>query len=78
MIKMRDVYHADISHFFGRVYSTEPPEEPERARFFVYKKFIFMEIYKIWEKFTLNPKKSSMNYDISFYDNSHTFYVIML
>lgn len=31
---MRDVYHADISHYTVRVYSTEPPEEAERPHFF--------------------------------------------
>ena len=37
---MRDVYHADISHYTVRVYSTEPPEDLARARsFFVYKEF---------------------------------------
>jgi len=39
MIKMRDAYHADISHGIEnvRVYSTEPPEVPSKeGTFFVY------------------------------------------
>ena len=31
MIKMRGIYHADISNGFNvRVYSTEPPEVPSK------------------------------------------------
>ena len=57
MIKMRDAYHADISHGINvRVYSTEPPEDRPYGLSFFLSYFI---------------KKQNFNIYIEFYSSSY-------
>ena len=53
MIKMRDTYHADISHGFNvRVYSTEPPEGCRKASIFVVLRGFLINLIERYPSFT--------------------------